>query len=87
MFTWGDGSRYEGDFVHNNIHGKGTYKWGDDRQYTGDWKDNKMDGQGVFTWIDGRKYCKNRLGIKEIIWTIKNTEMENSLGQMEKNIE
>jgi hypothetical protein len=44
VFTWGDGSRYEGHFVHNNIHGKGTYKWGDDRQYTGDWKDNKMDG-------------------------------------------
>jgi hypothetical protein len=56
VFTWGDGSRYEGEFVHNNIHGKGVYKWGDDRQYTGDWKDNKMDGQGIFTWIDGRKY-------------------------------
>lgn len=26
-FLWADGSRYEGEFVDNNIEGQGTYVW------------------------------------------------------------
>ena len=55
-FNWADGSKFEGEFLKNNIHGQGTYCWSDGRMYTGEWRDNKMHGKGVFTWSDGRKY-------------------------------
>jgi hypothetical protein len=29
LFTWADGSRYEGDFHDNNIEGHGVYNWSD----------------------------------------------------------
>ena len=28
-FVWSDKSEYEGDFVNNNLQGKGYYKWSD----------------------------------------------------------
>lgn len=31
VFSWSNGSRYEGEFSHNNINGTGMYKWGDER--------------------------------------------------------
>lgn len=49
-------STYEGDFLRNNIHGKGLYCWKDGREFEGDWVDNQMHGSGVFRWRDGRFY-------------------------------
>lgn len=28
--------RYSGEFLNNNIHGKGIYEWSDGRKYDGD---------------------------------------------------
>lgn len=47
---------YEGEFVENNFHGKGTYKWGKKKSYTGQWRDGKMNGEGEFFWKDGRTF-------------------------------
>jgi len=53
VFSWWDGSKYEGGFKDNNLEGYGHYFW-ENRHYKGDWVNNKMEGRGVFTWDDGR---------------------------------
>jgi len=30
-FVWGDESTFTGEFLSNNIHGKGAYKWAYER--------------------------------------------------------
>ena len=32
-FIWADGSVYEGDFLDNNLHGKGVYNWIEKKVY------------------------------------------------------
>lgn len=49
-----DKSIYEGQFKHNEISGKGTYRWNDGKFYTGQWMANKMHGYGVLEWNDGK---------------------------------
>ena len=31
LFVWASGLRYEGEFLHNAVTGKGTYTWNDSR--------------------------------------------------------
>lgn len=85
MFKWNDGSQYTGDFIDNNINGKGVYIWNDERTYEGDWKDNKMHGKGVFMWKDGRKYIGEYF--EDTVFFIiqyffRNKVMENFFGWM-----
>ena len=47
---------YEGDFLDNNITGKGEYKWENDDIYIGDFIDEKMHGKGLYKWPDGGEY-------------------------------
>lgn len=50
-------SFYDGEFLENNMHGKGIYKWANMvKEYEGDWVQNKMHGKGLFKWSDGRSY-------------------------------
>ncbi len=44
VYTWPDGSKYDGDYVDGNQHGKGVYTWPDGRKYDGDWIDGKIHG-------------------------------------------
>ena len=37
IFTWKDGSRYEGDYKNNRKHGKGKYLSVDGKEYEGNW--------------------------------------------------
>ncbi|ORZ29785.1 hypothetical protein BCR44DRAFT_1040667 [Catenaria anguillulae PL171] len=65
-YTWPapSSTKFRGDFVHNRIHGKGTYTWKDGSTYTGNVRSNTRSGQGelklstgvrvVGTWQDGR---------------------------------
>ncbi len=47
---------YEGDFVDNNITGKGEYKWENGDIFIGDFVNGKMHGSGIYKWPDGGEY-------------------------------
>jgi hypothetical protein len=45
VFTWSDGSKYEGDWKDGKRHGKGIhgihgYTWSDGSKFEGDWKED-----------------------------------------------
>eukprot|EP00286_Rhodomonas_abbreviata_P022833 CAMPEP_0181311304 /NCGR_PEP_ID=MMETSP1101-20121128/13061_1 /TAXON_ID=46948 /ORGANISM="Rhodomonas abbreviata, Strain Caron Lab Isolate" /LENGTH=619 /DNA_ID=CAMNT_0023418017 /DNA_START=316 /DNA_END=2176 /DNA_ORIENTATION=- len=54
--TWGDGSRYEGEWVDDMMTGRGFMVWADGRRYDGEWYENRCNGRGVLTYKDGRRY-------------------------------
>jgi len=54
--TWGDGSRYEGEWVDDMMTGRGFMVWADGRRYDGEWFENRCNGRGVLTYKDGRRY-------------------------------
>jgi hypothetical protein len=56
MYTWADGSTYEGYWLDNKIYGQGVYLWKDGRRFYGEWQNNDMEGYGVYFWADGRRY-------------------------------
>ena len=49
-------SVYEGQFLDNEIEGKGTYKWKNDEVYEGQMKKGKMEGYGKYYYNDGNIY-------------------------------
>ena len=58
---WDNGLKvvYDGDWVRNIMHGKGSYfEQGKDGiiSYTGDWVDGKKHGYAEVTYADGSKY-------------------------------
>ena len=54
-FVLQDGSKYDGDFKDDNMHGRGIYTWSDGRRYDGDYKDNKKHDRGCMVYPDGHK--------------------------------
>ena len=66
MYTWPDGKKFEGEWLNNNMHGKGKYVWADGRSYEGSYEQDKKHGFGTYIWVkniifqaDGRKYIGN----------------------------
>ena len=57
LYSYPDGSEYDGEFVDGKHEGHGTYKWASGRlagtEYTGEWQDGKRHGKGVHTWTGG----------------------------------
>jgi len=51
--TYGDGSKYVGEFGKYNRHGEGTMFYSDGTEYNGEWKNDEKNGQGSFTWSGG----------------------------------
>lgn len=47
---------YEGNFLDNNITGKGEYKWENGDIFIGDFINGKMHGRGLYKWPDGGEY-------------------------------
>jgi hypothetical protein len=56
IYTYPDGSIYEGEWEHDNRNGRGIYTYADGGKYEGGWKDNKKSGQGTRIWVCGAKY-------------------------------
>jgi len=47
---------YVGDFVHDMMHGQGTYTFTDGRNYNGNWANGHMSGQGRMEFPTGAIY-------------------------------
>lgn len=56
VYTWVDGTKYDGQWKEGKREGVGTVIWPDGRRYDGEYKDGKMEGRGTFTWPDGSLY-------------------------------
>ena len=52
---WANDSRYEGDWVDDKRHGRGTYHFANGDKCEGDWWDNRLLGMGK-GWKDGREW-------------------------------
>lgn len=66
VYTWPDGSRYDGMWNRDNRHGKGVYTQPDGARYDGQWKNDYWHGMGttfdtlgnkIYTgsWVDGQR--------------------------------
>lgn len=53
LYTWKDGRRYEGEYLHDKKHGQGVYTWADGRRYDGQWAYGKQHGRGKYIMPDG----------------------------------
>ena len=41
MYEWSDLRKYDGTWVNNQMHGKGTFSWSDGRMYSGQYVNDK----------------------------------------------
>lgn len=55
-FTYGNGDTYDGDWVNDRPHGKGTSMWVNGTKYEGDWINGNLQGRGIYTYPNGDKY-------------------------------
>lgn len=55
-----DSSRYEGEWVDGQRHGKGSFSWPESFEshpcYNGEWSKGQMCGQGVLEWRGGVRF-------------------------------
>jgi hypothetical protein len=56
IFTYPDGSTYEGELQGNELYGYGIFTYPDGSKYEGEWKDGKLYGYGIFNYPDGSTY-------------------------------
>ncbi len=52
LYTWGDGRKYEGEYLNDKKHGFGKYVWADGRAYIGYWGNGKQSGYGKYILTD-----------------------------------
>jgi hypothetical protein len=56
VYTWADGSKYDGQWKGDKKHGLGVWTFADGDTYDGQWEGGMMHGLGAWTWADGDKY-------------------------------
>ncbi|KAG4097029.1 hypothetical protein H8356DRAFT_1677673 [Neocallimastix lanati (nom. inval.)] len=49
-------STYEGEWVNDEICGKGKIEYANGNSYEGDWLNNQYNGTGTYKWSDGSYY-------------------------------
>ena len=54
VYSYANGSRYEGAFKDDKKHGHGLDSFADGRRYEGAYKDDEINGHGTMTYADGR---------------------------------
>lgn len=76
LYTWKNGRKYEGEYVHDKKHGFGIYSWTDGRKYEGYWQNSKQHGMGKYILPDG----SSRVGVWEngerIKWLLNVSDIE-----------
>lgn len=78
MYTFQDGSIYQGDIVDSVLHGNGRMTWPDESVYEGNWVNGEMQGTGKFVsgkgeFVEGdfqRNFCNYRGVCTDIIQDI-----------------
>ncbi|WP_331346518.1 C13 family peptidase [Cellvibrio sp. UBA7661] len=53
---WSNGDEYDGEFLAELMHGKGTFTSVYSGSYTGNYVRGQMEGRGVLTYPDGSRY-------------------------------
>lgn len=56
VYTYTNGSIYEGQWVDGRKQGQGKQMQPDGSVYTGEWRDNQMHGKGRMRWDNGDSY-------------------------------
>ena len=52
--SYGDGSKYVGDWKDGNMHGQGIYTWNNGNKHVGEFSNHDINGPGVLTQADGK---------------------------------
>ena len=56
-YKWSDGDKcYIGEWVENNMHGRGVLTYADGRCYEGEFENDERHGYGTYNYGDGRIY-------------------------------
>ena len=53
IYSWGSGTRYDGEFLNGFYNGLGTFVWSDRGEYKGCWMDGVRHGVGSYSSGDG----------------------------------
>jgi hypothetical protein len=56
IYSFTDGSLYEGQFKNRLFHGKGTMKYANGNVYIGNWVKNERVGKDQLTFVNGDQY-------------------------------
>lgn len=56
VFTFKDGSKYEGNFQSNKFNGYGIMNFSNGDRYRGQWKNHGRNGKGELTFANGDQY-------------------------------
>eukprot|EP01088_Endostelium_zonatum_P014244 TRINITY_DN3039_c0_g1_i1.p1 TRINITY_DN3039_c0_g1~~TRINITY_DN3039_c0_g1_i1.p1 ORF type:complete len:311 (+),score=76.24 TRINITY_DN3039_c0_g1_i1:321-1253(+) len=56
VYTYADGSIYQGDFFNDNFHGRGRYTYADGEMYEGDFVNDVFHGHGEYLFSAGDRY-------------------------------
>lgn len=56
VYTFPDGTKYDGLWSYGLRNGAGTQIWKDGTKYVGDWKNGQRNGNGTITWPNGCRY-------------------------------
>ncbi|KAF1784664.1 MORN motif [Phytophthora cactorum] len=53
---WTGAERYEGEWLHDHMHGRGEYSFATGATYDGEFQNNQFHGVGSYRWADGAHY-------------------------------
>lgn len=53
---WNGAERYEGEWVQDQMHGRGVYNFATGATYDGEFQHNNFHGVGCYRWTDGAHY-------------------------------
>eukprot|EP00644_Phytophthora_capsici_P009647 jgi/Phyca11/550056/estExt2_Genewise1Plus.C_PHYCAscaffold_350112 len=53
---WTGAEKYEGEWLRDQMHGKGVYSFATGANYDGEFQANNFHGVGSYRWTDGARY-------------------------------